>query len=43
MLNSFAVIHPVGIAGAPAARGMSSWGFLHKQFSMMTTTTNAAT
>jgi hypothetical protein len=43
MLNSFAVIHQAGIAGAPFARGTSSWACLHKQFNMITTTTNAAT
>jgi hypothetical protein len=43
MLNSFVVIHPAGIAAAPSARCLSSWACLHKQFNMMTTTTNAAT
>jgi hypothetical protein len=43
MLSSFVVIHPVGIAGAPSSRGTSSWACLHKQFNMITTTTNAAT
>jgi hypothetical protein len=42
-LNSFVVIHPVDIAGAPLARGTSLWACLHKQFNMITTTTNAAT
>jgi hypothetical protein len=43
MLNSFVVIHIVGIAGAPSARGTSASACLHKQFNMITTTTNAAT
>jgi hypothetical protein len=43
MLNSFAVIHHVGIAFAPYARSMSSWVCLHEQYNMITTTTNAAT
>jgi hypothetical protein len=43
MLNSFVVILSFGIAGVPSARGTSSWACLHKQFNMITTTTNAAT
>ncbi|WP_396433634.1 hypothetical protein [Limnohabitans sp.] len=43
MLNSFVLISLADIAGAASVRGRSSWVCLHKQFNIMTTTTNAAT